>query len=406
MYRRFLDSEQVSIKLTWFNLQNPQMTISKAAEPNNPGYLMAQTSCPAPFHDTPMFLPWDGDNELVFTVPYQGEAHDVRIVFSVAKPESRKMVDGKDPGSLPWGKHAKGNIGVSVVRAGRELEMDQGMVISSDTRERWWGVEIEFPPALDDLFGVSNNKQSARNFADLAKDDMDTLLKGGRSIHQLEEEYRDNGDPRIPLLKIVHAVNNNLSKLRANIQAQAAGRRNEAAGTPEASGPETSAATRTKMRHEEDFIGKSDRDESLPADVKRDHIEKSLRDFGLPESFASTQADHMVSTNIKYQFIHSEVDSAAFFSVKTRGSGSIIIALNTRHPAYDKLIEVLEESVSGVSPEVLRARLNNARDGMKTLLIAWARYEDEQPEGPRLQSAQNARDDWGRVARDFLSSDE
>ena len=101
MYRRFLDSEQVSIKLTWFNLQNPQMTISKAAEPNDPGYLMAQTSCPAPFHDTPMFLPWDGDNELVFTVPYQGEAHDVRIVFSVAKPESRKMVDGKDPGSLP-----------------------------------------------------------------------------------------------------------------------------------------------------------------------------------------------------------------------------------------------------------------------------------------------------------------
>ncbi len=407
MYRRFMDSGQVKIQLSWFNLDNPVMPYSKFAEPNDPGYLMAHTSCPPPFHDTPMFLPWEGeDNTLVFTVPYKDHTHEVRAVFSVAKPDARKMVDGKDPGNLPWGKHAKGNIGVSVVRAGRELELDQGMVNSSDTRERWWGVEIEFPPALDDLFGVSNNKQSARNFADLAKDDMDTLLKGGRTLHQLEDEYRDNEDPRAPLLKIVHAINKNLSKLRANIQAQAVGRRNEPAGGTDMSGPETEAATRTKQRQEEGFVGKSDRDESLPSEVKREHIERSLRDFGLPEVVASTQAAHMVSTNVKYQFIHSEIDSAAFFSVKTRGSGSIIIALNMRHPAYDKLIEVLEESVIGASPEALRSRLNNARDGLKTLLIAWARYEDEQPEGPRLQSAQNARDDWGRVARDFLSSEE
>lgn len=114
----------------------------------------------------------------------------------------------------------------------------------------------------------------------------------------------------------------------------------------------------------------------------------------------------MVSTNVKYQFVHGEVDSSAFFSVRTRGSGSIIIGLNTRHPAYDKLIEVLEESVSGASPEELRGRLNNARDGLKTLLIAWARYEDEQPEGIQSERAQKARVDWGSVARNFLSNDE
>ena len=51
----------------------------------------------------------------------------------------------------------------------------------------------------------------------------------------------------------------------------------------------------------------------------------------------------------------------------------------------------------------LKRRLNGARDGLKTLLIAWARYEDELPEGSRRQAAQNARDDWGRVARGFLT---
>lgn len=98
--------------------------------------------------------------------------------------------------------------------------------------------------------------------------------------------------------------------------------------------------------------------------------------------------------------------SAAFFQVKTKGTGSIILALNTQHPVYESLIEVLEESTLGVSPEELRQRLGGARDGLKTLLIAWARYEDELPEGPRRQAAQNTRDDWGRVARDFLTQED
>lgn len=98
--------------------------------------------------------------------------------------------------------------------------------------------------------------------------------------------------------------------------------------------------------------------------------------------------------------------SAAFFQVKNRGTGAIILTLNTGHPVYDSLIEVLETSTAGVSVEELRARLESARDGLKTLLIAWARYEDELPEGQRRQAAQNARDDWGRVARDFLTGEE
>ncbi len=47
-----------------------------------------------------------------------------------------------------------------------------------------------------------------------------------------------------------------------------------------------------------------------------------------------------------------------------------------------------------------------SREVLRTLLIAWARYEDEQPVGIRQENARNARNDWGRVARDFLSSDE
>jgi len=38
------------------------------------------------------------------------------------------------------------------VRAGRELDLDQAWVIKYDPVERWWGVEVEFPPALDEQF--------------------------------------------------------------------------------------------------------------------------------------------------------------------------------------------------------------------------------------------------------------
>lgn len=37
-----------------------------------------------------------------------------------------------------------------------------------------------------------------------------------------------------------------------------------------------------------------------------------------------------------------DLGSAAFFQVKNRGTGSIILTLNTGHPVYDSLIEVLE----------------------------------------------------------------
>ena len=56
------------------------------------------------------------------------------------------------------------------------------------------------------------------------------------------------------------------------------------------------------------------------------------------------------------------------------------------------------------SQESLKDRLVRARSGMKLLLFAWARYEDETPEGNEKDSITDARLDWGRVARKFLMS--
>ncbi len=402
IYRRFLDSGQVKIQFTSFNLDNLMPIPYGQALPNDPGYLMAHTSCPEPFDRTAMFQPWDGED---YARTFEVQGHPVRVVFSYAKDEAR----AKDQaGRQPWGQHAKENVGVSVVRAGRELELDQGLVLPGDPTERWWGVEIEFPPALDELFGVTNNKQSARHFADMAKMDADELLQG-KSLAQLEDEYRDNGDSSYCLLEIVYTIHNRLQALRRGpLKNQTTGQRQnqkpEAGERPDAA--ETVATTRTRQRQEEGHVGRSDVDEELPTQQRQDRTEKTLRDMGLPAEMAKVMATNTVVNDLKYRFVEASLDTAEFFTVRASGGGALIITLNTQHPAYSRLIEVLEESASGLDADILRTRLRNAREGLRTLLIAWARYEDEQPFGARQEYARNARNDWGRVARDFLSDED
>lgn len=405
MYRKFLDTKKVVIRMATFDIDEPtKIMVEKFAKPNDPGYLMAETSCDAPFDKKPMFQAWEAwegaDYEATFTIKFNGKEQEVKIRFSYAKEEARQ---GKNPGKLPHGQHAGRNMGVSVVRAGRELELDQSWIQKRPT-ERWWGVEIEFPPALDDLFGVTNSKQSARNFSELANLDIEKLLTDGKTISQLKEQLIEDEDPRVPLIDIAHKINKTIASIRGLIDAQTL---NSGSGQRrhQGSSAEKVATDVTEERKKEGHQGQSDKDESLPLEARKEIIETTLIETGVLESKAEELAAKTVSDGLKYTFTKAYMETAAFFSVKT-GGGAIMITLNANHPAYKNLVEVLEEEVEGVDLETLRSRLTNSLEGLKLLLMAWARYEDEQPDGPRRQRAQDARVDWGRVARQFLEGDE
>lgn len=407
MYRKFLDAGTVGIRLAAFDYDRPALSTREDwALPNDPGYLMAKTSCPEPFATTPMFKPWgDEDYEATFSVDFRGKKHDVKVRYSYAKEEARQLgPTGQQPGSLSHGQHAAKNVGVSIVRAGRELEMDQTYVIKYSPVERWWGVEVEFPPSLDDLFGVTNNKQSARNFSELAKLDVQSLLRGG-TIRQLMDQFADEEDPRGPLLEIALKIDSQLRNLRRLLEVQTRGSRGESRHSTVTARAEALATEATKLRQQEGHAGQSDRDESLPSDERKGIIEQTLIDLGETEREAERLAAKTVSDGLKYAFVRADLETPAFFSVRPRG-GAIIVALNTNHPAYDKLVEVLEEEVEGANAEALQARLDNASEGLKLLLSAWARYEDEQPDGILRTRAQEARTDWGRMARLFLEREQ
>jgi hypothetical protein len=143
----------------------------------------------------------------------------------------------------------------------------------------------------------------------------------------------------------------------------------------------------------------------LPKEERQEVIEKVLLDQGIAEIKAKELAATTVDDGLKYTFTETDLETSAFFDVKSRG-GAIIVTLNMNHPAYKNLVEVLEEEVEGVDSETLRSRLTNSLDGLKLLLMAWARYEDEQPEGKRKLAARETRYDWGRIARQFLEREE
>jgi hypothetical protein len=398
MYRNFIIHNKVEINMISFNQNNPDVyTKNQKAKPNDPIYLMHKTSTPAPFSEIPMFEKWGGDSyEISIDIIHNGEKHTVKTRFSIAKKEAR---EGTMAGSRPHGKHAGKNIGISILRAGRELDMDQAWVIQYDPRERWWGVEVEFPPALDEIFGVTNNKQFANNFSELGKVDFDQLTNEGKSFSTLRDELEEEGDPKALLIDIASRIKSQVNIMRSVIKAQTKNEKRENQTRHEIITPEKIATEATEERRDQGHSGTSDIQEINSVESNKAEIIKSLEDDGIQN--AHERAEFLIKNNLKYSFVDTEFESFAFFSVKSKG-GKILISLNINHPAYEKLIEVLDETTENTSKEELETRLKNASDGLKLLLMAWARYEDEQPDGRYKTLAQQVRFDWGKIARDFL----
>ncbi len=408
MYRRFLVDGSVDIRLAAFVEDRSQnVTIDRPARPNDPGYLMLETSTPAPYDKMPLFEPWGGkDFEVIHEIEFRGAIHPVTIRYTFAKESAR---EGHNPGSRNYGKHAGRNVGLSIVRAGRELELDVGWTDPSEARDRWWGIELEFPPALDEIFGVTNNKQHAHNISELAMIKIEDLLVEGVTIAELQENLAAEEDPRAPLFSIAWQIQKTRGVLRRLLKAQTASENVRKGGRHDAdkNSPESRATEVTRDRQEQGHSGRSDQGEQRPAEEREREIEMELEEQGVPAEAAKEMAARTISTGLKYVFARADLETPAFFSVRQKG-GSILITLNTSHPAFSSLVEVLERDSEDEQSddEDLKRRLDNALEGLKLVLMAWARYEDEQPDGRRRDQAQETRVDWGRLARQFLQREE
>ncbi|MGI6416597.1 MAG: ATP-binding protein [Thermoguttaceae bacterium] len=388
MYRYYLSSGRAQIRMAAFQDERTtlQCTLDADARPNDPLGLMMNTVCPDPWSDTAPFERY-GDVENI-DVFFRGQEHRVEIEYSICKTAVRR-----EGGSAPIGRWAAKNQGVSVVRAHRELEINRSFDIHYDPRERWWGVEVRFPPALDELFGVTNNKQAATAFGEM---DLEEDAKFyGLSKTDFEQQLRDDDDPRRALYTISQAIRSTLSTLRQQIKRMRDGA-GDGAKRREPSPSEDIATRATKRRQEEQGIeGTSDTQERTQSEEdRRRELESELIEAGHREDVAKEIAVEYVKRNIKFLFERVDFPGAAIFDVKSK-AGTIIVRLNTRHPASDKLFDLIQSPSEDASLET------PALTGLKLLLTAWARMEDEANEPRRIQ-LEDTRVQWGTIARDFL----
>lgn len=417
MYRKFINDNCAQIIATVVknnDLNNP--IYQQEFKANDPLYLMSNTSVSPELNKLglrdPMFVKLGGDDgyEKKYTINFEGKNHDVFVRYSIATESTRK---GRQAGGLSHGKHAGANIGVSILRAGRELDLDTSWCIGYDPRERWWGIEVEFPPSLDEVFGVTNNKQYANNFKELGYLDLtQTLDERGQTMSEFKEELLEENDAKALLIDIAKDIKNQLKSIREIIKAQAKtlekdNTRNVRHEVDDEVDDEVEkhATEVTNTRKEDGHIGQSDKDEDEKSDDEKlkDLVNELIGD-DVPE--AEDYAKTILTSDIKYQFIDANFESPAFFSVAPVG-GKIIIKLNTTHPAYDQFVEILNDEIDeNVSKESIQKRLIDARNGMKLLLMAWARYEDEQPDGRRKNNVKDARIDWGKMASEFMFIEE
>lgn len=387
IYRHFISNGKASIRLAAYEQSGSGRFAANGdrfVRPNDPLMLMIGTSAPAPYDETPAFELF-GEEEI--DVGFRGESLKVLIRASISKVETRKV-----GGSAAIGSYAAKNQGVSVVRADRELELNHSFENSYDPRERWWGIEVSFPPGLDPVFGVTNNKQAATQFRKMSVEE--DAKAQDMSLADFQEQLQLDNDPRLPMYEISKAIEGLLVTMRAQIVRMREGERIDK-GSQGSTNDAEAIATRALRRRQEKLgkTGESDQQEAESEDTRTETLTSEIEQEGVAPERARELAVSYVQRKIKFLFRHADFPGYSVFDVTSK-AGVIIITINTKHPAHAHLFELLREGEADV-PE------SPALQGLKLLLTAWARMEDE-ASGDSKEALEDIRGEWGRIARDFM----
>lgn len=384
--------------------------------PNDPLYLMTDTSCPEDFGPGPMFKELEGSP---FSVPvvYKGTQHSVRVRASYAKSHVRdssdadaswpEMYSGWESGSTPWGKHASINIGVSMMRAHREIQLDESWIDRADPRERWWTIEVDFPTALDEVFGVTNNKQGVVTLQRLAGyDDWKRYaLPDENSVGDVRRRLQADGDPLAYLFDLNKQIMNAIRLMRPRVR-EARKRRStrHIEDTDRKADAKVTAAI--KRRIGDDHRGVSDRVGEVG--TEEEHTKAQVSSLVVRHHFDPRDAlQRILETNnagSRVRLIRSALNIPAFFEVEPLPN-VIQVVLNENHPVHAHLYEMMHGEFDDLDEHGLRTRLANAAAAFHVLIYAWARFEEEQNTKDR-RAVRDARLEWGKYAEEFFDEDD
>ena len=386
MYRYLIEDKSVKINLKTFeeiSKNSFKETSSKHVRKSDPLFLMKDCIV----EDVKEYKNlnksdkyFDFVEEEQFIAPNKSK---IIIKYSVTNKKFREAAVGSQNSLNSFlGKHD----GVSVIRNGRELEMEKSFM-QKDTRERFVGVEIMFDATLDDLMGVDGKKQTAANFY---KRDIENLAgDDGKSEIEYLKDIEDNlsGDEVI-LVKISNSITTKISTLLNQV-------RNIRKNTKKGLANDSGEMTGTKALGDRDGKAQSDRDFKNISDAEKlEWVKKKLEEGG--EEDIEDVAEDIVGKKLRFHFTDVDLPPQFLFDIELN-AGIYNIKLNKKHPAFLNFFKLLSDQDDVNSDEP------SSEKGLKLLLESWARLEDEAPENLKTQ-LQDIRLEWGKLARLFFKS--
>ena len=399
IHRHFISGGQVLIRAASFRegAQEIRLETERQIRPNDPLYMMQQTSTPSPWDDVAMF---EEHSRHTVDVEIDGRKEYVEIIYSIVKPEALKVAVG-NPGSTPHGQHARRNMGVSVVREGREILLENAFLraggAATNPENRWWGCEVRFNGGADDLFGVDHNKQMAANFTHAAN----TLMNSDDSDKIALEEVSDGEDK---IYEIVAHIRNTTRTMFNQIRVMMERRRE---GTP-SRGPKrvsTQAEEMAKQATQEALASQKEQKtatdkqrEELPAQEREEALEQALIAEGRTESDARVLAKYLVENDTWYHFESDRLDGFQMFRIRNQG-GVLRVILNVDHPIHDFIRMFEEQAKADLSDPVRRAGL-----GIILMLMSWGRMEDQIEAPGERRDVQRIAMRWGEHVDEFINA--
>jgi hypothetical protein len=370
IYRHYLDDDdtlgkKVKITLKGRGVQETDQCLKAndplyLLKPNNvPGYENIATNIA---HGEPIKI----------SIEYaEGKTSIIEMRFSVALPGTQKL-----GGSSDVGQHYRKNVGISFVRQGREIDFGVFKFFrETEERERWWGCEVRFDPVLDELFGVTNNKQSIRGIYQINEKEFKQDNPDWQEI--LEEDYK---------MKLLMELSKHFKNNHKSIM-------NVVMSRGEGTGPKPTPDKSTKVANRK-LEGETKKTKSNIEGEQKTEIEKEKEwEVRIKESdptLTPTEIKEIVKEKKSYK-IEKDFHSwpgGQFFSVEVTG-GTCVVVMNRSHPFFTDLYEPM-------------LKLNDDKfvNAIDLALMSYARMEDELYS--RADDLDEIREVWGRHAKNFL----
>ena len=305
----------------------------------------------------------------------------VEIRATFIKPEVKKYLlkHYNNAGASKVGKIYDNNVGVSFMRAAREIKLDRqvGFVNTSDPTERWWGVEIRFKPELDEIFGVSADKQHIQNIFPISP--------------RTPSSYHDSASESLSVkfnIELNDILKETISTLRKFVGKTTGTRRNNP-------GQDT-----TTIEKKADSIVKRDKTLTKSAEIQKEKSdEEKLDDLktlyeGMHPDIGEDELEELAISSLDsvIEFAKDDWAGTTFLDHKPIGKGSAAI-VNIRHKFYKNFFETLENMDDDVG-----------ENAVKLLMMAYIRTEDElsQKHDPEGELFDEFRDRWGHWVNELL----